>query len=176
LVVGGGDSAVDWALLLSQHAREVTLIHRRDRFRAHEGSVAKLRAAPVRLLTPYQLRDINPDGTGAWLAEIFRSDDPDHVETLAVDAVVIAIGFVSSLGALRDWGLELAGDSIVVNRRMETNLPGVYAIGDVATYPGKLKLIVAGFSEATLAVSNAKLYIDPESRLQPAHSSTVRRQ
>jgi len=173
LVVGGGDSAVDWALLLQGVARDVILIHRRPGFRAHEGSLRELRESPARMMIPYELKDVNPTGDGDWRASVLNNKTGEVTE-LEVDAVVIAIGYVSSLAAIKDWGLELDGNDIVVDRHMQTNIPGVFAIGDIATYPGKIKLIVVGFGEAPVAVSNAKLHIDPTSRLQPAHSSRVR--
>jgi thioredoxin reductase (NADPH) len=94
-------------------------------------------------------------------------------EVLRVDAVLAFLGLLSDLGAIGTWGLELAGDSIVVNTRMETNLPGIYAAGDVVEYPGKLKLIATGFGEAATAVNNAARYINPEASVFPGHSSTI---
>jgi ferredoxin/flavodoxin---NADP+ reductase len=171
LVVGGGDSAVDWALNLMRVTRDVTLIHRRDSFRAHEDSVQKLYESPVKVRTFYELRGINGDGRVEG-ATIY--DNRTQVEeTLNVDAVLVNIGFISTLGPIRDWGLELNKEGIVVTSRMETNLPGVFAAGDVVSYPGKLKLIATGFGEAAIAVNHAKVFIDPDSSSFPGHSSTV---
>lgn len=95
-------------------------------------------------------------------------------EELEVDDVIVSFGFVSSLGPIKDWGLEIEKGSIVVNSRMETNIAGIYAAGDISTYPGKVKLIAVGFGEAPTAVNNAKQFIDPEARLQPGHSSNMK--
>jgi thioredoxin reductase (NADPH) len=90
-----------------------------------------------------------------------------------VDAVIVNYGFVSSLGPIKEWGLDIQKNSILVNSRMETNIPGIYAAGDIATYDGKVKLIASGFGEAPTAVNHAKQYIDPKAKVQPMHSSSM---
>ncbi|SDC39321.1 Pyridine nucleotide-disulphide oxidoreductase [Melghirimyces thermohalophilus] len=99
--------------------------------------------------------------------------DPNTKETesIDVDEVIVSYGFVSSLGPIKEWGLEIEKGSIMVHSRMETNIPGIYAAGDVTTYDGKVKLIAVGFGEAPTAVNNAVQYLNPRLRLQPAHSS-----
>jgi thioredoxin reductase len=171
LVVGGGDSALDWALDLLPYARHITLIHRRDVFRAHVNSVNKLLASPITVKLFHELRALRgePEVTEAV---IFNSKTQEE-ERLQVDAVLAFLGLVSNLGSISTWGLELESDSIVVNTRMETNLPGVYAAGDIVEYPGKLKLIVTGFGEAATAVNNAARYINPDASIFPGHSSTI---
>ena len=94
-----------------------------------------------------------------------------ETEQLAVDSIVSGLGFSASLGPIKEWGLEIEGNEIVVTTRMETNIPGIYAVGDIVTYPGKVKLIATGFGEAPTAVNNAKTYIDPNAKLSPGHSS-----
>ncbi|MNE91003.1 Ferredoxin--NADP reductase 2 [compost metagenome] len=91
-----------------------------------------------------------------------------------VDDVIVNFGFVSSLGPIAEWGIEIQGGSIVVDTRMETNIPGIFAAGDVTTYPGKLKLIAVGFGEAPTAINNAKVYVDPSAKLSPGHSSNLK--
>ncbi|MCU6339557.1 NAD(P)/FAD-dependent oxidoreductase, partial [Enterobacter quasiroggenkampii] len=91
-----------------------------------------------------------------------------------VDAVIVNFGFVSSLGPISEWGLNIEGGSIVVDSRMETNIPGLFAAGDITTYPGKLKLIAVGFGEAPTAINSAKVYIDPSAKLSPGHSSSMK--
>src|SRR5690606_40231192 len=91
-----------------------------------------------------------------------------------VDAVIVNFGFVSSLGPIAEWGFELQGGSIVVDSRMETSIPGIFAAGDITTYPGKLKLIAVGFGEAPTAINNAKVYVDPTAKLSPGHSSNMK--
>ncbi|MBP1933851.1 NAD(P)/FAD-dependent oxidoreductase [Ammoniphilus resinae] len=170
-VIGGGDSAVDWALMLEPIAKEVHIIHRRDKFRAHEHSVETLMNSRVKVLTPYEIKDLNGKDTIETLTVM--QNKTQEKQTLAVDSVIVNFGFVSSLGPIKSWGLELEKGSILVNSKMETNIPGIYAAGDIATYPGKVKLIAVGFGEAPTAVNNAKSYIDPEAKLQPGHSSSM---
>ena len=171
-ICGGGDSAVDWALMLEPIAKKVTIIHRRDKFRAHEHSVEQLKASTVEIKTPFVPSKILGDGRtihGLVLNEVRG----DQEETIEVDELIVNYGFVSSLGPIKDWGIEIAKNSIVVNSKMETNIPGVYAAGDVCTYEGKVNLIASGFGEAPTAVSNAKAFIDPKSRVQPMHSTSL---
>ncbi len=171
LVVGGGDSALDWALNLVPYARQITLIHRRDGFRAHADSVKKLLDSPITVKVFYELRALrgDPDITEA----VVFNNKTSHEEVLKVDAVLAFLGLVSNLGPISTWGLTLEEDAIVVNTRMETNLPGVYAAGDIVTFPGKLKLIATGFGEAATAVNNAARYINPDASVFPGHSSTI---
>lgn len=174
LVIGGGDSALDWALGLVDYAKEITLIHRRDGFRAHEDSVKKLNSSPINVRVFYELRAIKGDGQ-VREAVIFHNKTQAE-ETLQVDAVLAFLGLVSNLGPIREWGLQIDEDSIVVNTKMETTLPGVYSAGDIAIYPGKLKLIATGFGEAATAVNNAVTYIKPGASAFPGHSSTIMEQ
>lgn len=92
-----------------------------------------------------------------------------------MDDVIVNFGFVSSLGPIAEWGIEIDSNSIVVDSRMETSIPGIFAAGDITTYPGKLKLIAVGFGEAPTAVNNAKVYFDPDAKLSPGHSSNMKR-
>ncbi len=172
LIVGGGDSAVDWANAISPIARETTLIHRRDGFRAHEDSVAKMRAGRTNLKVFYELKSIIGDKRIEH-ATIY-DNRTKREETLDVDAVLVNIGFSSSLGPIMHWGLEIDHGQIVVNQQMATNRAGIFAAGDVAQHPGKLKLIATGFAEACIAVNYAKHYIDPGARVFPGHSSEMR--
>jgi len=171
LVIGGGDSALDWALGLVDYATEITLIHRRDAFRAHEDSVKKLFASPIKVKVFYELRAIRGDSQ-VREAVIFQNKTQVE-EILKVDAVLAFLGLVSNLGPIREWGLQIQDDSIVVNTKMETNMPGIYAAGDVAAYPGKLKLIATGFGEAATAINNAVTFINPSASAFPGHSSSI---
>lgn len=169
LIGGGGDTAVDWALHLEEVASEVTLIHRRDAFRAHEDSVKKLHASGVRVMLFHEVKDF-VGGDRIEKAVLFDNRTKDET-TLEVDDVVVNFGFLANLGPIRTWGLEIEKISIKVNQQMETNLPGVMAAGDITTYPGKLKLIVTGVGEATMAVCTAKMRCDPKASYFPGHSS-----
>lgn len=171
LVVGGGDSALDWALDLLEVARHVTLVHRRDVFRAHVNSVKKLLDSPVTVKVFHELTTLRGEPSVSEAVVVNNKTRAEAV--LPVDAVLAFLGLVSNLGAIATWGLTLEGDSIVVNTRMETNVPGIYAAGDIVDYPGKLKLIVTGFGEAATAVNNAARYINPEATVFPGHSSAI---
>jgi thioredoxin reductase (NADPH) len=172
MISGGGDSAVDWALMLEPIAASVTLVHRRDKFRAHEHSVEKLKASGVRIITPAEIAALS----GAERIERVTLKHGRSGETTEheVDAVIVSFGFVSSLGPIEQWGLRIENGSIVVDSRMETSIPGIFAAGDIVTYPGKLKLIAVGFGEAPTAINNAKVYIDPNAKLSPGHSSSMK--
>lgn len=169
-VLGGGDSAVDWALMLEPIAKEVSIIHRRDKFRAHEHSVEQLMNSKVRVLTSYEVKSVQ--GQDRIESITIQKAKSDEELTLELDALIVNYGFVSSLGPIQNWGLEFDKGAIVVNSKMETNIPGIYAAGDVATYDGKIKLIAVGFGEAPIAVNNAKLYIDPSAKAH-GHSSSL---
>ncbi len=171
LMVGGGDSACDWAMMLKPVAKSVTLIHRRDKFRAHEDTVRQLMSSGMTVKLWYELKSIQGDSR-VRKAVVFNNQTKAE-ETLDVDCVVACLGFHSNLGPITTWGLKMEADSIVVNSKMETNLPGVYAAGDVTTYPGKVKLIVTGFGEACTAVNNAAHYVHPEMSVFPGHSSNL---
>ncbi|MDC3412374.1 NAD(P)/FAD-dependent oxidoreductase [Aquibacillus sp. 3ASR75-11] len=171
LLCGGGDSAVDWALMLEPIAKSVTLVHRRDTFRAHEHSVEQLLSSQVNIKTPYV--PVELIGTDKVEQVKLTEVKENKEEIINVDAVLINYGFVSSLGPIKNWGLEIEKNSIVVNSKMETNIPGIYAAGDICTYPGKINLIATGFGEGPTAINNAKAYIDPGARVQPKHSTSM---
>jgi thioredoxin reductase (NADPH) len=172
LLSGGGDSAVDWALMLEPIAEQVTLIHRRDKFRAHEHSVELLMKSKVKVLTPKEIASLNGDDRIESVT--IKDVKSGETEEIPVDAVIVNFGFVSSIGPIAEWGLDIDNGSIVVDSRMETSIPGIFAAGDITTYPGKLKLIAVGFGEAPTAVNNAKVYIDPNAKLSPGHSSSMK--
>lgn len=173
IIFGGGDSAVDWALMLEPIAEKVTIVHRRDKFRAHEHSVQNLQYSKVEIKTPYIPADLLSNSKGDIAQVVLKNVNDKTEETIEVDAVICNYGFVSSLGPIKEWGLEISKNSIVVNSKMETNIPGIYAAGDICTYEGKVKLIACGFGEAPTAVNNAKTFIDPKAKAQPLHSSSM---
>ncbi|WP_153723122.1 NAD(P)/FAD-dependent oxidoreductase [Sporosarcina cascadiensis] len=168
---GGGDSAVDWALMLEPIAEKASIIHRRDKFRAHEHSVELLKQSKVERMTPYVPVELVGDGKIEKV--IIKHSKTDELVELEVDDVLVNYGFVSSLGPIKDWSLEIEKNSVVVNSKMETNIEGIYAVGDICTYEGKVKLIATGFGEAPVAVSSAKVYIDPTAKTQPLHSTSI---
>ena len=171
VILGGGDSAVDWALMLKDIAKQVTLVHRRNEFRAHESSVQQLKNSSVEIITPYAAESITTsDKIDSITLQEVRGENKI---TLEMDELICNYGFISSLGPIKDWGLEIEKNSIVVNTKMETNIPGIYAAGDVTTYDGKVKLIAIGFGEGPTAVNNAMRYMNPKARVQPKHSSDM---
>jgi thioredoxin reductase (NADPH) len=175
LIVGGGDSAVDWALNLKDYARQVTLIHRRDQFRAAPASLTELMHSTVNIQTFHEIKNITGENKIEH-AVIF--DNRTKEETLLdVDAVLLNLGFKADLGPIKTWGLELLGTRYIkVNGRMETSLPGVYAAGDIAGQPDvePVNLIATGFAQATLAVNVAVTHINPQAKVFPGHSSERR--
>lgn len=176
LIVGGGDSAVDWALNIKDIAKKITLVHRRDVFRAHEGSVAELMKSNVEVKLFYEVASVSGDGNGVTQAVIF--DNRSRAQsTIDVDAILVNIGFRADLGPIKDWGLQIDGREIRSNGKMETNIAGVYVAGDIAgPLDGvKLNLIATGYAQAALAVNVAKAFIDPNSKIFPGHSSEMKR-
>ena len=168
VIVGGGDSAFDWAQHLEPVARTVTLVHRRDAFRAHERTVAAVRASSVRIVTRAQVTALRGDG---HLEEVEVSVDGEEPRVLPAQALVAALGFLADLGAIQTWGLTTSKRHVVVDSAMRTNLPRVFAAGDITDYPGKVRLIAVGFGEAATAVNNAAVAIDPTAHVFPGHSS-----
>lgn len=170
-ILGGGDSAVDWALMLEPIAKQVTLIHRRDSFRAHEHSIEQLKQSSVDILTPFVPTDI--EGYDKISTLVLQETRGEKIKKLHVDSVLCNYGFISKLGPITNWGLEIERNSIVVNQKLETNIEGIYAVGDINTFDGKVKLIATGFGDAPTAVNNAMQYIDPKARIQPRHSTSM---
>ncbi len=169
LITGGGDSAVDWALMLEPIAKQVHLVHRRDKFRAHEHSVEKLYKSNVNVIVPSEVTELHGDDQ---IDRVILTDvKTKEKQVIEVDDLIVNFGFVSTLGPISDWGIAIENHSILVNSRMETSVSGIFAAGDITTYPGKVKLIAVGFGEAPTAVNNAKVYMDPNARLAPGHSS-----
>ncbi len=175
VIVGGGDSALDWTLGLQDTARApIALVHRRDRFRALESSLneaKKLEAeGRVRILTPHEVREVH--GDGSIQAVSIENTTTGEVERVDCEALITLLGFHSHLGAIAEWGIELEGKRQlkVDPMTMETNLPRIYAAGDVAGYPGKITLITIGMGEAAIAANNAIAQIRGE-KVQPKYST-----
>jgi thioredoxin reductase (NADPH) len=173
LIVGGGDSAFDWAQNLEDIASSITLIHRRDRFRAHEHTVETVMNSSVDVRVFTEVAQVIGNDNGITAVEIFNNKT-DERERLQVQAVVAALGFTADLGPLKTWGLEQEKRHVLVNTTMETNLDRVYAAGDITEYDGKVRLISVGFGEAATAVNNAMVCIDPDAKVFPGHSSDVK--
>lgn len=178
VIIGGGDTAFDWGVQLLPRASRVTVVHRSDRFRAHDATVTEYRAAVdagrADLLTFQELNDIVcRNGPDRFSHIVLRDVKAKSTREIEADVVLPMLGFISDMGVIADWGLTFAKDEIVVNSQMETGRAGIYAAGDVTTYPGKLKLIASGFSEAAIAVNQAVHWIYPEKKVAPGHSSNM---
>jgi thioredoxin reductase len=171
VIVGGGDSALDWARTLRPVARSVVLVHRRERFRAHRYAVEEVRRSSVRLLTSCDVVAVHGNGHVEPVEVMHRPTE--SLETLPDQAVVAALGFIADLGPLKGWDLAIKARRIVVSSSMATSLPKVYAAGDIVAYPGKVRLIAVGFGEVATAVNNAAVEIDPSLDLLPGHSTDV---
>jgi thioredoxin reductase (NADPH) len=173
IIAGGGDSAFDWAAELAPIARSVAVVHRRDKFRAHDASVDRVKALGVELITEAEiaeLKDAEGGSTGAVASAVITKKDGTSRE-IPVQVVVAALGFTANLGPMTQWGLDIVGRHINVDTTMRTNLPRVFAAGDIVGYPGKVPLIAVGFGEAATAVNNAAVVIHPEAHVFPGHSS-----
>jgi ferredoxin/flavodoxin---NADP+ reductase len=176
LIVGGGDSACDWVVNLLDVAERVSLVHRREGFRAHEATVAQVMNAHERgdidLHVPFQIRDIEGNGRIERVT-LFNSEDEANEVELEIDAVLLQLGFKTALGPLKQWGLEVEKGALVVDPLMKTNLDRVWACGDITTFDGKLKLIATGFGEAAIAVAQAVHHIRPDMKIQPKYSTNT---
>jgi thioredoxin reductase len=176
LIVGGGDSACDWVLNLLDTARSITLVHRREGFRAHEATVAEImraaEAGRVDVKVPYQIREVTGNGRVERVT-LFHSEREDDVVELPCDAVLLQLGFKTQLGPLKQWPLEIEKGAIKVDPVMRTSMEAVWACGDITTFDGKLKLIATGFAEAAIAIAQAIHHIRPETKLQPKYSTNT---
>jgi thioredoxin reductase len=169
VVVGGGDSALDWALMLESIGKSVTIVHRRAEFRAHQHSVELLKASSIRIITDAQVSGVRGDPDVTEVDVTVRGED--EPVTLACDKLVAALGFTANLGPLMEWGIDIQKRQIMVDTAGSTSVPGIYAAGDIVDYEGKVKLIATGFGEVATAVNNAIAYLNPRKSAFPGHLS-----
>ncbi len=177
VIAGGGDSAVDWALSLAEVADKIFMVHRRGKFRAAPDSVERLhdlarhRHGKLELVVPYQLQGL--EGRDGRLEAVLVASLEGETRRLEADALLPFYGLSMKLGPIADWGLNLDRDLITVDpATAETNRPGIFAVGDIASYPGKLKLILSGFAEAALAAHAIYPLVHPEKELHWEYSTT----
>lgn len=175
VIAGGGDSAVDWALALKDQAKSITLIHRRDRFRASPESISRLEAAiaekKINKLVPYQLHKLHGENGVLKTIEVISMDN--QTKALPADHLLAFFGLTTDLGPLQKWNIDiLQGRIPVTPSTCQTSQEGIFAIGDIAYYPGKLKLILQGFSEAALAAYGLYNVVNPDIALHFEHSTT----
>jgi thioredoxin reductase len=169
VVVGGGDSALDWALMLEPIGKSVTIVHRRGEFRAHQHSVELLKKSSVAIITDAQISGVTGDPDVVEVEVTVKgSDDP---VVLPCDKLVAALGFTANLGPLMEWGIDIQKRQVMVDTKGATSVPGIYAAGDIVDYDGKVKLIATGFGEVATAVNNAFAYLNPGKSAFPGHLS-----
>jgi len=171
VIVGGGDSAFDWAHQLDGIAKSITLVHRRDAFRAHQATVDAVLASDTEVITNAEVSELRADATGGPVSSVVITTKAGEVIERPAQRVVAALGFVADLSAMKDWGITLEKRHIAVDAAMRTNLRRVFAAGDITEFEGKVRLIAVGFGEAATAVNNAAVVIDPDAHVFPGHSS-----
>jgi thioredoxin reductase (NADPH) len=174
VICGGGDSALDWTLFFADKAASVTLIHRRDDFKAAPQSIAKMRelcaSGKIELLigqiTGYETKENQ-------LSDVIVTDIDGNSKQLGLDALLIFFGLSPKLGPIAEWGLDIDRKQIAVDtEKFQTSIPGIYAVGDINVYPGKKKLILSGFHEAALAAFAAAAYLNPDKQIQLQYTTT----
>ncbi len=168
-IFGGGDSAVDFALMLENIASDINLIHRREEFRAHDHSVNLLKESTVNVHTPYTPKSVLKKGN-KYEVEI---ESKNNTKKILVDKIVCNFGFISKLGPISNFGLDIEKNKIKVNTKQETSIDGIFAIGDICTYEGKANLIITGFGESPIAINQACSYINPSETSKTIHSSSL---
>jgi len=176
VIVGGGDTALDFVLMLKGIAASITLVHRRDGWRAHQATVDQMESAAaageIDLRTFHEVRTIH--GTDSVERVTIFDNRTDGDVDLECDVVLSCLGFKPDLGPIKGWGLDVQKNRIMVSPLMETSVPGVFGAGDIVDYEGKLDLIATGFAEAAIAVNNAVHYVDPDARVNPGHSTNMK--
>lgn len=172
MICGGGDSAVDWALMLEDIANSVKLVHRRPTFRAHEHSMGLLEKSSVQIETPFVIQELHGDNGKLSGVTLFNPKE-DESKTVEITDLLVNYGFSSSLGPIKNWPIDFKRQSIITDSATRTSVDGIFAIGDISTYDGKVALIATGFGEAPIAVNHAVNHINPKERIQPMHSTSL---
>jgi ferredoxin/flavodoxin---NADP+ reductase len=170
LISGGGNSAVDWANELLPVAKKITIVHRRNEFSSLERNISNLRKSSASIMTPYVLDSLN--GEYERISSVLvKNVETGAIKEIEIDEVLVNHGYSIDLGPIKDWGLEFENGSVKVGSTMETNIKGIFAVGDIANYQNKLHLIAGGFTEGPTAVNSAKAFIEPEKELKPIFST-----
>ena len=172
VIFGGGDSAVDWALMLDGVAKNVSIVHRRDEFRAHASSVDNLKASNVEILTPYVAAGLTGENGRVTAVEL-TNVTTNETKLVHADEVIVLYGFISSLGPIKEWDLELDKNALCVDISQQTSINGIFAAGDACTFDGKIKMITTGFGEVVVAINAAIAYAYPEKVHRHKHSSAM---
>ena len=176
VIIGGGDSACDWVVNLLDTAERVSLVHRREGFRAHEATVKEVMDAGesgrIDIHVPYQVKEVTGNGAIESVRLIHSDDEAQEIE-VPCDALLLQLGFKTQLGPLKEWGFEISKGAIQVDQLFRTSLERVWACGDITSFDGKLKLIATGYAEAAIAVAQAVHHIRPEMKIQPKYSTNT---
>lgn len=174
IIFGGGDSAIDWANMLNDITEKVTIVHRRNDFRAHEQSVENMKNSKIDVVTPYVATEL--EGTGGIVKNIrIKNTLTSETKVIEVDEVIVLFGFLSSLGPIETWDLTFEDRALLVDSHKRTNISGIYAAGDACIYPGKIKMITCGFGEATIAVNSIYRLLNPNQKHVSVFSSALKR-
>lgn len=171
LISGGGNSAVDWANELEPIADQVTLVYRKTAFTGIESNITKMKNSSVNVKTPYFVDHLT-GAQGQITQATIKNLQTDEVEKLSIDALIVNHGFEIALGPIADWDMEMNNGTVIVDGKMATSVPGIFAVGDIANYKNKLQLIAGGFNEGPIAVNSAKMHIHPEEELSHLYSTT----
>ena len=174
MIAGGGDSAVDWAISLAEIA-DVTIVHRRPKFRcapnSHDQLLSLAAEGKIKIITPYQLDQLI--GENGVLEEVVLKDLDENIQTIKTDMLLSFYGLAMDIGPIENWGLDINKKHLAINyESMETNISGVFAVGDICSYPGKLKLILTGFSECAIACHSIYKLVFPDEILHFEYSTT----
>jgi thioredoxin reductase (NADPH) len=174
VICGGGDTALDWALYFANNAASVTLIHRRNDFKAAPQSISKMRELCANGKIQLLIGQItNLETNDGMLAKILVEDIEGNTQSLALDDLFVFFGLSPKLGPIAGWGLDIDRKQITVDtEKFQTSIPGIYAVGDINIYPGKKRLILSGFHEAALAAFAAAAYLNPEKQIQLQYTTT----
>jgi ferredoxin/flavodoxin---NADP+ reductase len=176
VIIGGGDSACDWVVNLLDTAERVSIVHRREGFRAHEATVKEVMEAGdsgrIDIHVPYQVKEVSGNGA-IESVRLFHSEDEAQEIEVPCDALLLQLGFKTQLGPLKEWGFEISKGAIKVDPLLKTSLERVWACGDITIFDGKLKLIATGYAEAAIAVAQAVHHIRPEMKIQPKYSTNT---
>ncbi|MFZ3579285.1 NAD(P)/FAD-dependent oxidoreductase [Virgibacillus sp. DJP39] len=170
VVSGGGNSAIDWANELEPIAKSVTILYRKEDFVGHESNITKMKNSTVRIKTPYVINQIH--GKEKRITSItVKNTESGEDQTIELDELIVNHGFEIDLGPIADWGMAMSDNTIKVNGDMQTTIPGIYAVGDIANFPTKLPLIAGGFNEGPIAINGAKKHITQDKELEKLYST-----
>lgn len=172
VISGGGNSAIDWANELEPIAKSVTLLYRREDFSGLESNITKMKNSSIRILTPYVIDQLNGN-IGRISSVIVEHTESNKKQSIELDDLIVNHGFVIDLGGISDWGMDMKDSAIKVDGNMQTSIPGIYAVGDIANFPAKLPLIAGGFNEGPIAINSANRHIAPNEELEKLFSTNM---